>query len=117
MGLSRWLRLRFETLPENLEVHPMVLLKIILVSFSSRGHQLVCSYPSDDSKTLGFDSSFLADILSPKTSLCDQKFHLKVHGIDFLGHPTLLNVDRPGTGLVYSRVVKWLTRRKCRNLF
>ena len=110
----------------------MPVIQILLVSFSSRGHQLVYFYPeqgsdtntrqASDSKTniLGFNNEFLADILSPKSSLCDQKFHLRVHEIDFVGyelfmechdliiknarHPTLLNVDRPGTGLIYSRV-------------
>jgi nitrogen permease regulator 3-like protein len=85
----------------------MPLLGILFVSYSSRGHQLVFSYPEITNDTfLGFESSFLADILSPKTQLCDKKFHLRVEQVDFVGHPTLLNVDRPGTGLIYSRKVQ-----------
>lgn len=80
-------------------------LKVILVCFSSRGHQLVFSYPEDLSTTiLGFEHASLADILSPKTSLCDQKFHLKVSNVDFVGHPTLLDVE-DSTDLIYSRMM------------
>ncbi|KAI8892614.1 nitrogen permease regulator of amino acid transport activity 3-domain-containing protein [Globomyces pollinis-pini] len=69
---------------------------------------LVYSYPDDQTNDtfLGFTFPFLAHILTPKTTLCDKKFHLKVHQVEFVGHPTLLNVDRPGTGLIYSRKVQ-----------
>jgi hypothetical protein len=84
-----------------------MLLGILFVSYSSRGHQLVFSYPEIKNDTfLGFEAGLLADILSPKQQLCDQKFHLRVDNVDFIGHPTLLNVDRPGTGLIYSRKVQ-----------
>jgi hypothetical protein len=84
-----------------------MLLGILFVSYSSRGHQLVFSYPEIKNDTfLGFETGLLADILSPKQQLCDQKFHLRVDHVDFIGHPTLLNVDRPGTGLIYSRKVQ-----------
>ncbi|KAI8925788.1 nitrogen permease regulator of amino acid transport activity 3-domain-containing protein [Entophlyctis helioformis] len=58
---------------------------------------------------LGFDCTFLSDILSPKVSLCDKPFHLTVDNVDFVGLPTLLNADRPGTGLRFARLVQ---RRK-----
>ncbi|KAI8846596.1 nitrogen permease regulator of amino acid transport activity 3-domain-containing protein [Chytridium lagenaria] len=110
---------------------------VILVCYSSRGHQLVFSYPAkgidgdavnvealqkdhglkypsldsfavtddvkDDTRTqaetiLGFEPHSLSDILSPKVALCDSKFLLTVDDVSFVGHPTLLNADRPGTG-------------------
>jgi hypothetical protein len=81
---------------------------ILFVSFSTRGHQLVYSYPEvgPDGKYLGFEAAFLADILSPKSALCDKKFQLKINQISFIGHPTLLNVDRPNSGLIYSRKIQ-----------
>ncbi|RKP02574.1 hypothetical protein CXG81DRAFT_17784 [Caulochytrium protostelioides] len=64
--------------------------------------------PSDD-MILGFPSSALSNILSPKVALCDRPFQLTIDDITFVGHPTLLNVERPGHGLRYSRLVQ---RRK-----
>ncbi|OAQ28650.1 hypothetical protein K457DRAFT_138734 [Linnemannia elongata AG-77] len=49
---------------------------------------------SDDfqvtSKVLGYDPQFLANILSPKLSLCDKRFQLTVDDLTFIGHPVSL---------------------------
>ena len=45
-------------------------------------------------------------MLSPKIALCDKQFHLTVDAIDFVGHPTLLNADRPGIGMRFARLVQ-----------
>src|SRR5690349_13709556 len=135
---------------------PPSLLGVLLICYSSRGQQLVFSYPRNPNRTpqprsrtrsthpshragrthaggleldgaleldvhdgeldrralqdplskgvqpeqdlfLGFDPQFLSDILSPKVALCDRQFQLTVDDVTFVGHPTLLNADRPGT--------------------
>jgi hypothetical protein len=92
----------------------MTILGVLFVNYSARGHQLVFSYPeiNKEGKFLGFEPEFLADILSPKSQLCDKRFHLRVEKIDFLGHPTLLNVDRPSQGLIYSRKIQKMRLEK-----
>ncbi|KAJ3172301.1 Nitrogen permease regulator 3 [Irineochytrium annulatum] len=55
---------------------------------------------------LGFDPQSLSDLLSPKVALCDRKFQLTVDDITFVGHPTLLNADRPGTGHRFARMIQ-----------
>ncbi|KAJ3300685.1 Nitrogen permease regulator 3 [Borealophlyctis nickersoniae] len=146
------------------------LLGLLLICYSSRGHQLVFSYPRNPKKSaprstypshragrthaggleldgvleldwddgewervrngvpntakprndgtggdtragqgdefLGFDPQFLSDILSPKVALCDRRFQLTVDDVTFVGHPTLLNADRPGTGHRFARVIQ-----------
>jgi hypothetical protein len=57
-------------------------------------------------KFLGFDLHFLSDILSPKVALCDKQFQLTVDDVTFIGHPTLLNADRPGTGHRFARMIQ-----------
>ncbi|CAE6503124.1 unnamed protein product [Rhizoctonia solani] len=42
---------------------------------------------------LGYRSSFLAEILSPKSALCHQKFELVVDELAFLGHPVYAGPD------------------------
>ncbi|KAJ1306246.1 hypothetical protein OPQ81_010950 [Rhizoctonia solani] len=42
---------------------------------------------------LGYRSSFLAEILSPKAALCHQKFELVVDELAFLGHPVYSGPD------------------------
>ncbi|CAE6423837.1 unnamed protein product [Rhizoctonia solani] len=42
---------------------------------------------------LGYRSSFLAEILSPKAALCHQKFELVVDELAFLGHPVYAGPD------------------------
>ena len=80
---------------------------VFLVTDSSPGGQLVFSVPELKDDTFhGFGSSSLADLLTPKGQICDSKFHLRVGAMNFLGHPTMLNVDRPRTGLIYSRRVQ-----------
>ncbi|KAJ1334556.1 hypothetical protein BSLG_007711 [Batrachochytrium salamandrivorans] len=64
------------------------------------------SMPIARNAFLGLDCEFLSDILSPKVALCDKQFHLTVDKVDFVGHPTLLNADRPGTGLRFARLVQ-----------
>lgn len=99
---------------------------IMLVSYSSRGHQLVFSYPDDrkrfNGKTdngqssetfLGIDVRFISDILSPKVTLCDRAFELTIDDITFLGQATLLNADRPGTGNIHARAIQ---KRRSKNL-
>ncbi|QRW12952.1 cutinase [Ceratobasidium sp. AG-Ba] len=44
-------------------------------------------------KLLGYRAAFLADILSPKRSLCHQKFELVVDELAFLGHPVHTGPD------------------------
>ncbi|KAG8742883.1 hypothetical protein FRC10_000803 [Ceratobasidium sp. 414] len=44
-------------------------------------------------KLFGYRSAFLADILSPKRSLCHQKFELVVDELAFLGHPVHAGLD------------------------
>ena len=86
---------------------PKMLEGVFLVTDSSPGGQLVFSYPElSNGMFHGFGSSSLADMLTPKGPLCDTKFHLRVGSVNFLGHPTMLNVDRPKTGLIYSRKVQ-----------
>ncbi|KAI9106241.1 nitrogen permease regulator of amino acid transport activity 3-domain-containing protein [Phlyctochytrium arcticum] len=57
-------------------------------------------------KFLGFDTHFLSDILSPKVALCDRQFQLVVDDVTFVGHPTLLHADRPGTGNRFARMIQ-----------
>lgn len=54
----------------------------------------------------GYDSYFLSDILSPKVALCDKEFRLTVDNMTFVGHPTLLHADRPGTGHRFARMIQ-----------
>ncbi|KAG8703990.1 hypothetical protein FRC11_010301, partial [Ceratobasidium sp. 423] len=42
---------------------------------------------------LGYRSGFLAEILSPKSALCHQKFELVVDELAFLGHPVYAGPD------------------------
>ncbi|KAI8907176.1 nitrogen permease regulator of amino acid transport activity 3-domain-containing protein [Gorgonomyces haynaldii] len=77
------------------------MLAVLLSSFSPRGHQLVFVWPNTDFVDL--DWNIISDILSPKISMCDQRFELLVDGTIFLGHPTSLHQDRVGTGLKFSR--------------
>ncbi|KND02915.1 uncharacterized protein SPPG_01996 [Spizellomyces punctatus DAOM BR117] len=60
----------------------------------------------DAEKFLGFDTHFLSDILSPKVALCDRQFQLTVDDVTFIGHPTLLHADRPGTGHRFARMIQ-----------
>lgn len=146
------------------------LLGVVLICYSSRGHQLVFSYPTEPKRSsapsqskhqrshlsrtlpnvrsekqglteprgrdfartqqpayvshsgqsrgrppsahlqtekfLGFDTHFLSDILSPKVALCDRQFQLTVDDVTFVGHPTLLHADRPGTGHRFARLIQ-----------
>ncbi|KAI8807626.1 nitrogen permease regulator of amino acid transport activity 3-domain-containing protein [Cladochytrium replicatum] len=134
----------------------MDLVGILLISYSSRGRQLVFSYPEKHSplpqfpldpaqtnghstspgrrpapklppesrksvaiplspshksvplstRFLGFDHQTLSDILTPKYTICDRHFQLTVDDTTFVGHPTLLNADRPGTGHKYTRLIQ-----------
>ncbi|KAF9922373.1 Nitrogen permease regulator 3 [Linnemannia zychae] len=45
------------------------------------------------SKVLGYDPHFLANLLSPKLSLCDKRFQLTVDDLTFIGHPVSLRGD------------------------
>lgn len=89
------------------------MLGVLFVCYSARGHQLVFTYPSSPEAPpdtfLGFECSFLSDVLSPKLALCDKQFMLSIDNVDFIGHPTLLHADRPGTGLRFTRLIQ---RRK-----
>jgi len=51
------------------------------------------SHHNQQEKFLGYDTQFLADILSPKSALCDQKFQLTINNLTFVGHPTLINSE------------------------
>jgi len=51
------------------------------------------NHHNQQEKFLGYDTQFLADILSPKSALCDQKFQLTINNLTFVGHPTLINSD------------------------
>ncbi|KAG0375409.1 Nitrogen permease regulator 3 [Mortierella sp. AD032] len=42
------------------------------------------------SKVLGYDPQFLANLLSPKLTLCDKRFQLTVDDLTFIGHPVSL---------------------------
>lgn len=130
----------------------MSTLGIFLICYSSRGHQIVFSYPHETisiyspeqskpnpdldasshrtkskllgtenlqedhfaygishsfkERILGFDSQTLSDLLSPKVALCDRKFELTVDQVTFVGHATLLNADRPGTGNRFARTIQ-----------
>ncbi|KAI8818606.1 nitrogen permease regulator of amino acid transport activity 3-domain-containing protein [Fimicolochytrium jonesii] len=108
-------------------------LGILLICYSSRGHQLVFNYPAEpkprlsrtrsgnrvgqlgdgtplrqqeSEKFLGFETHFLSDVLSPKVALCDRQFQLTVDDVTFVGHPTLLHADRPGTGHRFARMIQ-----------
>ncbi|KAG0244330.1 Nitrogen permease regulator 3 [Actinomortierella wolfii] len=39
---------------------------------------------------LGYDTQFLANLLSPKLALCDKRFQLTVDDLTFIGHPVSL---------------------------
>ena len=69
------------------------MLGIMFTAHSSRGHQLVFSWPEQQETNvfLGLDVAFLADVLAPKQALCEKKFQLRIQNVEFLGHPTLLN--------------------------
>ncbi|KAG9127013.1 hypothetical protein FRC07_001038 [Ceratobasidium sp. 392] len=63
-----------------------------------RSHQPSPAHEQDKdrdayTKLLGYRSGFLADILSPKPSLCHQKFELVVDELAFLGHPVHAGMD------------------------
>ncbi|KAF8939654.1 Nitrogen permease regulator 3 [Dissophora ornata] len=96
------------------------LVGIIIVTNSSRGHQFVYKYPREQlfststrdpssrapdskakptdksdkaqvtSKVLGYDPQFLANVLTPRVSLCDKRFQLTVDDLTFIGHPVSL---------------------------
>ncbi|ORY25303.1 UPF0171-domain-containing protein [Neocallimastix californiae] len=51
------------------------------------------NHHNQQGRFLGYDTQFLADILSPKSALCDQKFQLTINNLTFVGHPTLINSD------------------------
>lgn len=42
---------------------------------------------------LGYSTSFLANLLSPKSALCHQKFELIVDELVFVGHPVCVDAD------------------------
>ncbi|KAJ3063800.1 Nitrogen permease regulator 3 [Podochytrium sp. JEL0797] len=126
----------------------MVVVGVLLVCFSSRGHTLVFNYPLESSpfsgaapvrtnpvrpgdahpatsghhqalpnapgekrraaqeNLFGFQPQVLSDILSPKVALCDRIFKLTIDDMVFVGHPTLLNTDRPGTGHRFARQIQ-----------
>lgn len=52
-----------------------------------------------DSSYLGFTPQFLSNLLTPKCRLCNQKFHLSIDQVSFIGHPVMLgtNVDNTAT--------------------
>ncbi|KAG8756110.1 hypothetical protein FRC12_010681 [Ceratobasidium sp. 428] len=67
-------------------------------SHPQRSHQPSPAHEQDKdrkayTKLLGYRSGFLADILSPKRSLCHQKFELVVDELAFLGHPVHAGLD------------------------
>lgn len=91
------------------------LLGILLVCYSARGHQLVFSHPPAVSSPKApngapngglFEPVFLSHLLSPRSPLCDRLFKLLVDQVAFVGHATLLNADRPGTGHQFSRAIQ-----------
>ncbi|KAJ3384300.1 Nitrogen permease regulator 3 [Lobulomyces angularis] len=82
----------------------MPAVSILLVCYSARGHQLVFRYPTD--QKFQFSDNSLSDFLSPKQLMCDRRFQLSIDNFTFLGHPTLLNADRPGTGHKFSRDIQ-----------
>ncbi|KAI9208839.1 nitrogen permease regulator of amino acid transport activity 3-domain-containing protein [Polychytrium aggregatum] len=56
---------------------------------------------------LGFETSVLSDLLIPNAStLCDKMFRLAIDEVTFVGHPTLLRADRPGTGHRFARLIQ-----------
>ncbi|KAG8859521.1 hypothetical protein FRB96_004405 [Tulasnella sp. 330] len=42
---------------------------------------------------LGYDPTFLAEVLSPKPALCHQKFELSIDELAFIGHPVHIGKD------------------------
>ena len=82
--------------PPNTRVHGA-----LFVISGTRGHKLVVSWPeknlksADDQVIGGFDAQFLADMLSPKAALCNQRFQLSIDELLFLGHPVLTNSITP----------------------
>ncbi|KAJ3130915.1 Nitrogen permease regulator 3 [Physocladia obscura] len=73
----------------------------------SHSHTLSLSpIQKDDPLLLGFHPQLVGDILSPKMALCDRIFKLMVDNLVFVGHPTLLNADRPGTGHRFARQIQ-----------
>ena len=48
----------------------------------------------------------MADILAPRSALCDKEFRLTIDDTTFIGHPTLLDADRPGTGHRFARMIQ-----------
>ncbi|EEB06145.1 hypothetical protein SJAG_01184 [Schizosaccharomyces japonicus yFS275] len=59
------------------------------------------STKADDYHVLGYEKEFLANFLSPKQELCNQKFELWVDGLTFLGCPIHVGADG-----------EWVKRRK-----
>ena len=85
---------------------------VLFVAFSSRGHQLVFSYPFNNNAFSEFDKSVLADISTPKTTLCDKKFVLRVNNTIFIGHPTRLNTAPNETRFINSVQKSVMNKRK-----
>jgi len=62
------------------------MLGILFVVSSAKGHSVSFSYPyPPQSKVWGFNQDFMASLLSPKSSLCDQPLILTIDGNNFIG--------------------------------
>jgi len=82
-------------------------------SLINEGRNNSNSHHNQQEKFLGYDTQFLADILSPKAALCDQKFQLTINNLTFVGHPTLINSE--STSNKNSMLNRYLKKRIDRN--
>ncbi|KAG5461013.1 MAG: hypothetical protein BJ554DRAFT_6866 [Olpidium bornovanus] len=48
---------------------------------------------SDVQTVLGYNTQFLANVLTPKRSLCDRRFQMTVGDLTFLGHPVYIGTE------------------------
>lgn len=62
------------------------MLGILFLVSSAKGHSICFSYPfPPQAKIWGFNQDFMASLLSPKTSICDQPLILTIDGKNFIG--------------------------------
>ncbi|TPX72071.1 hypothetical protein CcCBS67573_g05912 [Chytriomyces confervae] len=75
-------------------------------SLNSTGTRRLGQERRDANCLYSLQPQVLSDILSPKVALCDRMFMLAIDHLLFVGHPTLLNADRPGTGHRFARRIQ-----------
>ena len=79
------------------------MLGILFLVSSAKGHALCFSYPfPPQSDVWGFQPDFMASLLSPKASLCDQSLILTIDGRNYIGRAATLQSALHFTNLCQS---------------